>query len=224
MNDLTFGQRLRMHRERAGMSRPVLGGLVGRSTEWVKHVENGRLAVPRLSMLIRLAEVLGIADLADLTGDQSMTIPRFAHGEHPSVPAIRAAVQRYRLGRPTRPPQPVATLRERTALAWRAWHQSPNRRTDVGAVLPDLLTDCQDTVAVLDGSERRDANAVLAEVYHLAQHVLVNAALQPGRPGDHRRPAAPPARGGTRRRTPTRGTGRPRPDLTHGRLYPIGMR
>ncbi len=127
-------------------------------------------------MLIRLAEVLGIADLAELTGDQSMTTPRFAYGEHPTVPAIRNAVQRYSLSRPNRPPQPIATLRERAAVAWRLWHQSPNRRTDVGAVLPGLLTDCQDTAAMLDGSARRDAHAVLADVYHLAQHVLVNAA------------------------------------------------
>ena len=42
----TVGQRIRHHRERAGMSRPVLGGLVGRSAEWVKAVESGRLLAP----------------------------------------------------------------------------------------------------------------------------------------------------------------------------------
>jgi transcriptional regulator with XRE-family HTH domain len=172
----TFGQRLRLRRERAGMSRPVLGGLVGRSAGWVKAVEGGRLATPRLPMLIRLAEVLGVADLAELTGDQSMRIPRFAYGEHPAVPAIRDAVQRYVLGRPDRPPQPIALLRNRVDLAWRAWHTSPNRRTEVGAVLPVLLIDCQDTAAASDGQHGRDAHAVLADAYHLAQHVLVNAA------------------------------------------------
>ncbi|WP_280461235.1 helix-turn-helix domain-containing protein [Nocardia carnea] len=30
-------------RERVGMSRPVLAGLVGRSAKWLKAVENGRL-------------------------------------------------------------------------------------------------------------------------------------------------------------------------------------
>ncbi|MGH3794694.1 MAG: hypothetical protein ACRDSP_07365 [Pseudonocardiaceae bacterium] len=33
------------------MSRPVLGGLVGRSVERVKAVETGRLQAPRLPML-----------------------------------------------------------------------------------------------------------------------------------------------------------------------------
>ncbi|MGH4015166.1 MAG: helix-turn-helix domain-containing protein [Pseudonocardiaceae bacterium] len=43
MDDLagmTTGQRVRHFRQRAGMTRPVLGGLVGRSDEWVKAVEN----------------------------------------------------------------------------------------------------------------------------------------------------------------------------------------
>ena len=35
----TVGRRIRHYRERAGLSRPVLGGLVGRSAEWVKAVE-----------------------------------------------------------------------------------------------------------------------------------------------------------------------------------------
>lgn len=38
----TIGQRIKWARERVGMSRPILGGLVDRSTEWVKAVENGR--------------------------------------------------------------------------------------------------------------------------------------------------------------------------------------
>jgi transcriptional regulator with XRE-family HTH domain len=81
-----FGDRLCRYRERAGMSRPVFGGLVGRSTEWVKAVETGRLAVPGLAMLLYMAEVLGVDDLAELTGDQSARIERFSRGEHPSVP------------------------------------------------------------------------------------------------------------------------------------------
>ena len=35
-HELTTGERIRRFRTRAGMSRAVLGGLVGRSAEWVK--------------------------------------------------------------------------------------------------------------------------------------------------------------------------------------------
>lgn len=59
-DSVPFGDRLKRHRERLGMSRPVLGGLVGKSADWVKAVETGRLLTPRLPMLLRLAEVLQV--------------------------------------------------------------------------------------------------------------------------------------------------------------------
>ena len=175
--DLTFGERLRLLRVRAGMSRPVLGGLVGRSAEWVKALETNRLGIPRLPMLIRLAEVLRVGDLVELTGDQSMEVSRFAFGQHRAVPAIRAVLQRYTLtsGEPA-VPESVEVLRTRLAIAWRTWHQSPTRRSDVGELLPALLTDCRYAADVADGRGRRDAHAALADAYRLAQHVLVNAA------------------------------------------------
>ncbi len=55
MSDLTSkttGERIKHFRNRVGMPRPVLGGLVGCSAEWVKAVETGRLQVPRLPMLV----------------------------------------------------------------------------------------------------------------------------------------------------------------------------
>jgi transcriptional regulator with XRE-family HTH domain len=171
-----FGDRLRRYRERAGMSRPVFGGLVGRSAEWVKAVETGRLAMPRLSMLLHIAEVLGVNDLTDLTGDQSKRIDRFSRGEHPSVPAVRAAVNRYTLTKSADQPYPVDVLRGRVDAAWWAWRQSRDRRADVGSLLPALITDVRVAAAALDGVERRAAHAVLADTYHLTQHLIVNAA------------------------------------------------
>jgi transcriptional regulator with XRE-family HTH domain len=172
----TFGERLRQRRERVGMSRPVFGGLVGRSAEWVKAVETGRLAMPRLQMLLRIAEVLGINDLADLTGDPSRRIDRFMRGQHPATPAIQDAVQRYTVSHPDEPPYPVSVLRDRVDAAWRSWHQADDRRTAVGEVLPALLVDGRVAALTFDGLERRAAHAALADAYHLAQHTLVNAA------------------------------------------------
>jgi len=106
--ELPFGQRLRQRREQAGMTRPVLAGLVGRSAEWVKAVETGRLRQPRLPILLRLAEVLGVVDLVDLTGEQSLEVASFTRGRHPNVTAIRAAVQRCTVERPDRPPYAVS--------------------------------------------------------------------------------------------------------------------
>lgn len=78
----SFGKRVQHYRTRAGQTRAVLGGLVGRSAEWVKAIENGRLGVPRLPLLLRLAEVLRVDDLSELTGEQRLsatTVTRDAH-------------------------------------------------------------------------------------------------------------------------------------------------
>lgn len=40
----------------------------------VKAVENGKLHQPRLPMLLRMADMLGLRDLAALTGDQSLPV------------------------------------------------------------------------------------------------------------------------------------------------------
>lgn len=91
---LTFGQRLRAHRERAGKTRAVLGGLVGRSGDWVKALEAGKILPPRLPMLIRLAEVLGISDLADLTGRQSLPLASISKAGHAQTPTVASVMRR----------------------------------------------------------------------------------------------------------------------------------
>jgi transcriptional regulator with XRE-family HTH domain len=114
-----FGARLRQFRTRAGMSRPVLAGLVGRSTEWLKAVEAGRLAMPRLEMLMRLCEALGIRDLAELTGDVSLSVASFSRGQVASVGSVRDAVLGYRSPNRSGPPLSSITLAGRAAHGWR---------------------------------------------------------------------------------------------------------
>ena len=42
------GERIQILRERKGLSRPVLAGLVGMSASWLKGIEQGRRLPPRL--------------------------------------------------------------------------------------------------------------------------------------------------------------------------------
>ncbi|TMR94617.1 helix-turn-helix transcriptional regulator [Nonomuraea basaltis] len=173
------GERIRIIRERKGMPRPVLAGLVGYSTEWLKGIESGRRLPPRLPVLIRLAEVLAVGDVAvlagsdmDLGGHTTIPVSAFARIPHEAVPAIRDAV-RDPLLTITDQPLPVATLRRRTVEAWHVWHTSRTHRTDVGRVLPALIRDAQATARQAQGEERRDANAVLADLWALVQHAIV---------------------------------------------------
>ncbi|MBA8825210.1 transcriptional regulator with XRE-family HTH domain [Saccharopolyspora lacisalsi] len=164
------GQRIKAARQRAGMSRPVLAGLVGRSAEWLKAIEVGRLQVPRLPMLVKLARALDISDLAELTGNgAAIPVRAFAGGvEHAALSEVQAALTAYRL---TPDPRPAGLphLAERLAGAWRLRHASPDHRTQVGTLLPDLIRDAQNAVRAHTDADRRQARRILAGVYRLAQ-------------------------------------------------------
>jgi Predicted transcriptional regulators len=166
--DLTFGQRLRWHRERAGKSRAVLGGLIGKSEEWVKAVETGRLHMPRLPILLQICGVLNIQDLAELAGGQQLSVAAMTKNTHDDLATVRDAIVSYRLTA-TEPPA-LDTLAARVAYAWQQWHGLPDHRTAVAALLPDLVLDAR--IAAKLSTDRRRALALLAQVYHLAQVYL----------------------------------------------------
>ena len=166
---LVFGQRLQILRTRRGLTRDQLGGLAGRSGSWVKGVETGRLKTPKLEVVLRLAEILRVRDLSDLTGDQSVHIDLFTGPGHPRLPEVKAAVDAFPLGARREAP-PAAHLRARLARAWSARHSAPNHRDVIGALLPDLIRAAQAAVRHAEtGADRRAAHAVLAEVYSLSQ-------------------------------------------------------
>lgn len=164
-----FGDRLAHYREQAGMSRPVFAGLVGKSPQWVKAVETGRLQQPRLPMLIRMAEVLEVADLAELTGEQRLARTSYTKNQHEALGAVTTALADYSLGVE---PAPVAELAARVRQAWELWHGARRHRTAISVVLPSLLTDARTAARLHDGTDRRRASALLAQVYHLTQLFL----------------------------------------------------
>ncbi|MFI6265336.1 helix-turn-helix domain-containing protein [Micromonospora sp. NPDC051006] len=167
MPELTFGQRLKVYRERSGKTRAVLGGLVGRSAEWVKAVETDRILPPRVHMLDRIARALKI-DVSALVGELSDRSAAVNGPEHPALASVREAVNRFTLAGDV-PAESLYSLRGRLAAAWRARHQASDHRTVLGSLLPDLLRDVQRAALAYEGDERRHAQALLAETLGLAQ-------------------------------------------------------
>lgn len=165
----TFGDRLKQHREAAGMTRPVLAGLLGRSPEWLKAVEGGRLLQPRLPMLIQMARILQIDDLSELTGEQRLSQATYTKAAHKALPVVASALADFSL---SDKPSDVASLRGRVRQAWELWHGARHHRTAISVVLPSLLADARTAARRLDGVERREASALLAQVNHLAQLYL----------------------------------------------------
>lgn len=170
-DDEAFGDRLQRLRKRAGMSRPVLGNLVGRSGEWIKALETGRLLTPRLPMLLRLAEVLRVGDLAELTGDERLSAATYTKATHEQLSDVARALATYRF-KVTDAPADVDGLSARVRQTWQLWHGARRQRTAVAGLLPGLLQDARDTVRRAEGHDRRRALALEAQVYHLAQLFL----------------------------------------------------
>ncbi|MFI6030718.1 helix-turn-helix domain-containing protein [Amycolatopsis magusensis] len=167
-DDLPVGKRIKRERDRVGMTRGVLGGLVGKSADWVKAVETGRLQMPKLPVLLRIADALGLHDLAVLTGNgYAVPVSVFAGERHAALAEVQAALTEYRVT-PTDRTSNVEHLATRLRQAWVVRHSSPDHRTRLGALLPGLIRDSQLAARTIGGEQRRDARRVLAGVYQLA--------------------------------------------------------
>ncbi|MFF2815709.1 helix-turn-helix domain-containing protein [Kitasatospora cineracea] len=166
---LSVGQRIKLLRERAGKSRAVLAGLVGRSEGWLKAVENGRLLPPRLPMLVKIAEHLGIEDLSALTGDVSMPRALFSGAEHPALSVVRRAVDSAPLGLAAGPVPSVDHVAAQVAAAWRARDSRGDHRTALGDLLPALVSAASVASAHPDCPDRRRAEVLYASALNLVQ-------------------------------------------------------
>ena len=87
---IAFGQRMQLLRTRRGMSREVLAGLLGKSTSWVKQIENGRLKTPKLETILAVAEALRRAGEPGFQSGKESG-PRLGHKSWPSIVSARAA-------------------------------------------------------------------------------------------------------------------------------------
>lgn len=179
---LTFGQRVQRARERAGKSRAVVAGLMDQSAEWVKAIEKGAIGMPRLPKLLRLAHVLGVEDVAELTGEDRLSATTYTKAEHGALPTVKRSLTTYQLATDDREPERVDVLKARIRRAWQLWHDRDPRdsygstieghRTRIVQLLPALLADTQHAARTLEGADRRRALVALAEAYHLAQLFL----------------------------------------------------
>lgn len=166
---LTTGQRIKLYRQRSGKTRTVLGGLVGKSAEWVKSVEIGRILPPRLHMLNQIARALRVPVQA-LIADDDQAIISSGPG-HAALPAVREALNRWPVPDAEEPP-PLEHIAARLTVAWRARHAAPDHRTVIGDLLPDLIRDAQLAALVYRGEQQGQAKALLADVLGLSQMFL----------------------------------------------------
>lgn len=161
------------------MTRPVLAGLVGRSTDWLKKIETGVRPLNSLPLLLAVARTLDVEDLSELTGaDFGTPVSVWDDDVHPVVPAIRDAMRDAPFGPPPYgaepPPIDSDQLVARVQQLWLLWHTSPMQRSDVGVELPTLIRQAHASIRASEGAQRRRCRSAAADLYRLVQRLLAH--------------------------------------------------
>ena len=165
----TIGRRVRRIREARGKSQAVIAGLAGTSTATLSRIENGKLALDNLTMIVALANALQVAP-SELT---KLPVPAPANGHTDSTTeAVRLALDAIDTDRPGGVTLPVAVLRGLVALI----HQQRRacQFADVATDLPGLIRNLHTTLATgADHAELLDL-AVYLHV-HVTRFWLIEA-------------------------------------------------
>lgn len=171
---LTTGERVAWYRHRRGLSQEVLAGLVGRTADWLGKAENNRIELDRLSVIRALAHALDVS-IGDLIGEP-MLMEWSKESGRGTVPALREALMDYRLLTPLigaqadgQPPT-LGALRSDVGEVWDAYQGS--RYGFAARQIPLLLADALLAVRAYSGTEREEANGLLALTYQGAAMVL----------------------------------------------------
>ncbi|MFE4669789.1 helix-turn-helix domain-containing protein [Streptomyces sp. NPDC056716] len=166
---LPVGERIKFYRKRAGKTRAVLAGHVGKSEGWVKAIETGRLLPPRLPMLVKLAEFLDVPDLSALTGSVSLPTSLFSASEHPALSVVRRAVDTAPLGDPEGRVPSVDHVAAALAAGWRTRDARGDHRTALGELLPSLISHASLAASHPDCPDQRRALVLYASALNLVQ-------------------------------------------------------
>ncbi|WP_432957989.1 helix-turn-helix domain-containing protein [Micromonospora haikouensis] len=162
MNELPVGRRVAHWRVRRNMTQQQFADRLGKSKSWVDKVERGVRRLERVSNLREIAEALRI-DLEMLLADRPGPPDPAAAG----LEGIRAALARYHVAVPARPPD-VAQVRAWLDHAGQSYRHA--RYRELLALLPGLLDAAREARATHPG---RPADGLLASGYGLVALVLV---------------------------------------------------
>lgn len=146
VDEVTIGARLRTLRRWRGMTQVALAGLSGLSPAFISMVENGKRPLDRRSHLAAIASALRVSE-TDLVGGPHLTPDPLQSDPHPTIPALRVALQTNTLTSPaTERARPLADLAGEVADEVRPACRDANYRR-AGELLPSLLDELHFHVA-----------------------------------------------------------------------------
>ncbi|WP_218952295.1 helix-turn-helix domain-containing protein [Amycolatopsis anabasis] len=159
------GERIRLYRRRAGLTQEQCAQLKGCTASAWRKWESGERQVAAFSDWIEIARILRVRDLYKLTGLPVGELPD-EPAEHATVPAIRAAMTSFDPRLAAEPD--VARLHRAVETTWTIW-QERRPFTQVGSMLPGLITEVRATIPVIDGPERACLLRAASMLYFLAR-------------------------------------------------------
>jgi transcriptional regulator with XRE-family HTH domain len=172
---MSVGERIAIYRRRRGLSQLALANMISRSEAWLSQVERGIRHVDRVSVLIKLAQVLKVT-VEDLIG-QPLSLAPNGGMEYRAIPALRAALIDYEvipatLGAVRRdgPLRGLPALQQNADQANRLYQAALYE--EAGLLLSRLIGEAQRATRELTGDDRRAAFAVLAQTYHVTAKTL----------------------------------------------------
>lgn len=170
-DDLTLGERVAFHRLRLGLSQVEFASEVGRSESWVSQVERGVRSIDRLSVLQRLADVLGvsIAELtAEATGEERRSDVQELRLALTGHPALGAALGEDIGDAPSE--VDLGALEDQMRQAWPMLHES--HYEELEPLLAGLLRALEWATRVAPEEGKPKAQELLAKAYQIAASML----------------------------------------------------
>lgn len=154
---VSIGERIAITRRRRGMTQAQLAGQLGRSVQWLSMIERGVRRADRYSILVPIADVLGLS-VSELTQHAPVESCRPDARQHDAGRAVRQALIGHTFAGTSREPivgDDLARLREQVRCAWTFVHEA--RYGELGRRLPGLTnaTVRADRVGVRARSLRR---------------------------------------------------------------------
>ncbi|MGW9058926.1 helix-turn-helix domain-containing protein [Streptomyces sp. NPDC055733] len=164
--DTGIGRRIAYWRDRRGFTQADFGQLMGQTRRWVQDIEGGkRQQDPRLSVLVRAAEVLRIP-LEHLVTDRAPDPPA---GSAPPVDALRVIDALYAPDSDAEPP-PLPALQRTLDYCCRAFQAC--HYTALARELPALIAGTEKAAHAAPVGEQGQAQAVLSRTYQLVTSYL----------------------------------------------------
>ncbi|MBB5935849.1 helix-turn-helix domain-containing protein [Streptomyces zagrosensis] len=171
--ELGMGDRLARLRLRRSLTQEQLAERAGISVDVIRKLEQGRRRSARLSTINALARALD-TEPSYLVGQPSTFESHDSSADLPSVLALRQAVSPVSdmLGGESDPEEPPTLAQLRDALRATDSIRAEGRLGEIGALLPQLISDARVAAHAFAGADAAAAHSVLAVAYQVAATTL----------------------------------------------------